>query len=1055
MSRLKCLKFILIFVSWFIAPVSLLPKNNITIGLLAPFTGSWDRAPRFASAVSIAIDHVNNDTTLLSNFHLQFAYRDTSCSESGGVGGAVKLLGNNVNVYIGPACSRSCVHGALVAAAYDIPMISYGCSSTEMSNTKLYPNFFRTKPFARGSKTTTPQALGAILNNFNWKYACIAEGIDSVFTPLVYETVLHFANVNVTVGRIERFYATSYDPFLVMSKFKPICRIILLMCYSTDVVKLMIAAKKLSMFSGDYAFVTVDLEFSTRWDKQSWAVGHTPVKNTLNGVINVKVLKVSMRDAQFASFNDEVIRRMALPPFNINVTKSVLSSAAYLYDAVMLYAIALNRTISRGENWNNTDRVTKNLFGATFTGLTGKVSLDKNGDRIPIFIIDNVQDAKFKTMQYFDAIRANTTVLDTNFLFPGGSSAAPLAIPICGFDGKLCVKEIPSKSSLFALFALAFVLVIIAIVFLFTYKKRRYEKSVLEKELLINYNDIVYTTRPESMLSRLAVSKSNLISKVSLASGAEEAVNLSSTGVYKQDRVYVKKIQCSALSYSIITKDMLIKLKQIRDLNHANINRFIGICCEQTELMVVSYFCPKGSLQDVLQNNDIEIDWMFKFSFAADICRGMLEIHKSPLNVHGNLTSSNCLVDSRWVCKVGDFTSSTLTVKRASCSLAVDHYIANKQLLWTAPEFLRKNSPMEKTKASDVYSYGIILKEISSRNDPYEESNLTPEQIISKVKVNSIPPYRPEIPEESDVPAEFFKLMTRCWDDFEEKRPTFKEVLKNLRALGPKKSTNLVDQMLTMMEKYTNNLEELVYERTKQLEEEKVKTETLLYKMLPKAVANELKMGKNVLAESFDQVTIFFSDIVGFTALAASSTPLEVVELLNDLYSLFDNIIENYDVYKVETIGDAYMVVSGLPIRNGKKHAGEIATMSLHLLSEVKSFKIKTQPNKQMQLRIGLHSGACVAGVVGLKMPRYCLFGDTVNYASRMESSGLALRIHVSPECKTVLDQLGGYHLMERGPVSMKGKGTIITYFLNGKDEFNKSLPDLRQAASLEEHVFK
>ncbi|PIK34875.1 membrane guanylyl cyclase, partial [Apostichopus japonicus] len=189
-----------------------------------------------------------------------------------------------------------------------------------------------------------------------------------------------------------------------------------------------------------------------------------------------------------------------------------------------------------------------------------------------------------------------------------------------------------------------------------------------------------------------------------------------------------------------------------------------------------------------------------------------------------------------------------------------------------------------------------------------------------------------------------------------------------------------------------------------------------------------------VLPENFDMVSIFFSDIVGFTALSAASTPIQVVNLLNDLYTLFDAIIANYDVYKVETIGDAYMLVSGLPIRNGIFHAGQIASTAWHLLESVQTFIVPHKQEEKLKLRIGIHSGSCVAGVVGLTMPRYCLFGDTVNTASRMESNGLALKIHISPECAEVLRQIGGFELEERGLVAMKGKGEILTYWMVGQD---------------------
>ncbi|GFR93804.1 guanylate cyclase A/atrial natriuretic peptide receptor [Elysia marginata] len=129
------------------------------------------------------------------------------------------------------------------------------------------------------------------------------------------------------------------------------------------------------------------------------------------------------------------------------------------------------------------------------------------------------------------------------------------------------------------------------------------------------------------------------------------------------------------------------------------------------------------------------------------------------------------------------------------------------------------------------------------------------------------------------------------------------------------------------------------------------------------------------------------------------------------------------------------MVVSGLPVRNGNLHAREIARMSLALLDAVFKFKIRHRPADQLKLRIGIHSGPVCAGVVGLKMPRYCLFGDTVNTASRMESNGLPLRIHVSPFTRNILQEHGTFHLQMRGAVEMKGKGSVTTFWLLGEKD--------------------
>ncbi|GAU91746.1 hypothetical protein RvY_03943-2 [Ramazzottius varieornatus] len=160
---------------------------------------------------------------------------------------------------------------------------------------------------------------------------------------------------------------------------------------------------------------------------------------------------------------------------------------------------------------------------------------------------------------------------------------------------------------------------------------------------------------------------------------------------------------------------------------------------------------------------------------------------------------------------------------------------------------------------------------------------------------------------------------------------------------------------------------------------------------------------------------------------------MEVVTFLNDLYTMFDSKIAKFDCYKVETIGDAYMVVSGLPVRNGISHAGHIARLSLTLLEEAKNFTIRHKPAQKLSIRIGCHSGPCVAGVVGITMPRYCLFGDTVNVASRMESTGEARKIQISLATKVLLDTLTGFEVEERGHVNVKGKGMEVTFWLLGE----------------------
>ncbi|TRY92055.1 hypothetical protein DNTS_034077 [Danionella cerebrum] len=215
---------------------------------------------------------------------------------------------------------------------------------------------------------------------------------------------------------------------------------------------------------------------------------------------------------------------------------------------------------------------------------------------------------------------------------------------------------------------------------------------------------------------------------------------------------------------------------------------------------------------------------------------------------------------------------------------------------------------------------------------------------------------------------------------------------------------------------------------SRNLEIEKQKSEKLLYAMLPTHVANQLKEGKRVEAGEFKICTILFSDVVTFTNICAACEPIQIVNMLNAMYSRFDRLTSIHNVYKVETIGDAYMVVGGVPVPT-ETHAERVANFALGMRIAAREV---TNPitGDSIQIRVGLHTGPVLAGVVGEKMPRYCLFGDTVNTASRMESHGVPDHIHVSPFTYSVLKDKRIFEIMERGEIEVKGKGLMRTYFL-------------------------
>uniref|UniRef100_A0A8C3DX43 Guanylate cyclase n=1 Tax=Corvus moneduloides TaxID=1196302 RepID=A0A8C3DX43_CORMO len=506
-------------------------------------------------------------------------------------------------------------------------------------------------------------------------------------------------------------------------------------------------------------------------------------------------------------------------------------------------------------------------------------------------------------------------------------------------------------------------------------------------------------------------------------------------GKYDKKVVILKDLKNSDGNFSEKQKIELNKLLQI---DYYNLTKFYGTVKIDTMIFGVIEYCERGSLRDVL-NDKISypdgtfMDWEFKISVMYDIAKGMSYLHSSKTEVHGRLKSTNCVVDNRMVVKITDFGCNSILPPRKD--------------LWTAPEHLRHADVSQK---GDVYSYGIIAQEIILRKETFYTTHCQDnrEKLYRVERGKEVKPFRPDLTLETvgERQLEVYTLVKSCWEEDPEKRPDFKKIESTLAKIFSnfhgQTNESYMDTLIRRLQLYSRNLEHLVEERTELYKAERDRADRLNFMLLPRPVVKSLKETGLVEPELFEEVTIYFSDIVGFTTLCKYSTPMEVVDMLNDIYKNFDHILDHHDVYKVETIGDAYMVVSGLPNRNGNRHAVDISMMALDILSFMGSFELRHLPGLPVWIRIGIHSGPCAAGVVGIKMPRYCLFGDTVNTASRMESTGLPLRIHVSGSTINILKRTDcQFQYEERGETYLKGRGTEITYWLTGTEDKKYHLP--------------
>ncbi|XP_015762336.1 PREDICTED: guanylate cyclase 32E-like [Acropora digitifera] len=935
---------LMLLASTFGFPFSLTEPMNYTVGLLIPMEKArfTKKGKYYAAAITIAVEEINKQQNLLPGSSLSFIWNETNCYDEQKTIRPLmyQMYEARVSAIIGPACN--CGTTARIAAAFNVPMISYMCSSPELSDKKRYPTFVRT--YAQSTKI--PEFLYKLLAYFKWttvgilyeegNWMAARQDIKKYFKQKKIDIRIEeqLPDFNVFASSPKKYKKPIEDS---MERLKHNSRIIIVLAdfpYAREAI--LSAAQKVGLTEGDHVFIMFALDHDYVLSKQrnpkQWftlpEVEDDPYyrckyQQAFDSVLliasnvyqNIKILE---------KFQDLVRQRSPEPPFYINIYNESEKAfppmtAAFLYDAAYQYAVALNKTLASNEKPSGSNIIEK-LINHEYDSVGGqRIFLDHNGDaEVDLILMDmrwpytkencpknaSVDHAFMQAVGDFTIRYNNESHFSLEFsmrakekiMWPGGSQ--PKDSPKCGFDNERCPTGTSgtTKDRMAIIVGISGVAVLLLLLFCVTkirqVRKEKELKSLLWKidfaEIKFGRSDLEYFGTP--MDDEPPMCNGNSESQLLLGSLAnvDKACESTRFGFFKGTSVVVKHVGSKSVD---LTHSVLVEMKQMLDVRHDNLAHFIGATINPPNVCIVSEFYSRGSLQEILENKDVKLDHMFISSLVNDIVK-------------------------------------------------VSIFLAD---------------------------------------------------IIRRVTECEVPPFRPTVTTLIPWVEELRELMKTCWEEKPEVRPDFHDIKKSMQRIlnnsGIK--NNIFDNVVYMMEKYADNLEDLVSERTVQLLEEKKKTDALLDRILPRPVAEQLKRGISVEAESFHEVSIYFSDIVGFTELSSESTPMQVVTLLNDLYTLFDDIISEFDVYKVETIGDAYMVVSGLPIRNGHNHAKEIARMAIHLIEGVKEdFTVCHKPDHKIELRVGIHSGPVVAGVVGTTMPRYCLFGDTVNTASRMESTG-------------------------------------------------------------------
>ncbi|GMR47297.1 hypothetical protein PMAYCL1PPCAC_17492, partial [Pristionchus mayeri] len=1003
----------------------------VVIGHLQPNNPSIAHEP---DILRMCADDLRDRKILPEKYSFEVVTRE-SCNLYSGVENAAHLhYIKNATIYFGPGCNNEMLAIGRLAPRWNVPIIAHMSGDDALADRSEFPSL---GSVALTSASEMARATYTFLQLNNWKQIIIVRPTKDSERLSVHA----LANIcREKAIKVNEVY--DVDPYAsaeqiistgVTDEIESHGRIIVVEM-GMDLhaaTQFMLAVKRQTMKTADYVYIIPWLAHIA--DHYPWEASNVDKQEVKQAFESTIIITAHGYDRKFFDeFQDRFSKKTGIISTHF-ATVNYMS----LYDALFLYGLALRDAFEETRDYNvhkNGSLLWSRMTNRQFIGTTGQVLMNNKAIRVPSYAVYFASNGTLDIVVELEAKLGDRKACahDQNvcsehlahemkqFFWPSHNGIYPTDEPACGFTGSKCDNTI-----YYVIVGVLAAFSVLLPLSYFIYIKQK-EKQLYEMTWRIP-RDSLRLTEGSKGKSESSLSSKTISTESSSISGSHSDSKAKSL-------IAAKQAQCNGVALAIkrftqmrnisFPKSELRVLKELKIMENENLNKFYGIAFnQQNEFIVAWILCSRGSLEDILFNDEMKIGHNFKVSFAKDVVKGLGFLHSSPILYHGLLCLQNCLVDSNWTVKLSNFRTERMISEKlndVSAVLRKKSQRTSNQDSWTevcvspsmqrsspcleylqqAPEVIRdilaRGEIPQGNQNADIYALGMVLYQILFRVTPFHERGKSTEKLMEMLAmVNDDddiirPSFTSSNSGEEGANLQMLSCLEACWLEIPEMRPNIKKVKTMVNAnLQSKGKGTLIDQMITMMEEYAGNLEALVRDRTAMLEEAQRQADRLLYNMLPRTIAENLKMGKAVPPQLYSCATVLFSDIPGFAHISTTSTPFQIVNFLNDTFSGFDAIIAKHDAYKVETIGDAYMIVSGVPTENGNNHVQQIADIALKMRAFMSNFKLEHRPGEVLSISEQAHTL--------LK----CFFTQ--------------------------------FSCVERGKVEVKGKGECVTYFLEGK----------------------